>query len=30
VVAWVLIPDEGQKNSISENIAGKKQDSYLG
>ena len=27
LVAWILIPDEGQKSSIAENMVGKK-DSY--
>jgi phage shock protein PspC (stress-responsive transcriptional regulator) len=30
LVAWAIIPDEGQKSSIAENMAGKKQDSYSG
>jgi phage shock protein C len=29
LVAWILIPDEGQKSSIAENMVGKK-DSYSG
>ena len=28
LVAWIIIPDEGQKSSIAENMVGKKQDSY--
>ena len=28
LVAWIIIPDEGQKGSIAENMAGKNQDSY--
>ena len=30
LVAWIIIPDEGQKNSLAENMVGKKQDSYSG
>ena len=30
LVAWILIPNEGQKSSVAENMAGKKQDSYSG
>lgn len=30
LVAWILIPDEGQKSSVAENMVGKKQDSYSG
>jgi phage shock protein C len=30
LVAWVLIPGEGQKSSASENIAGKHQDAWSG
>ncbi len=30
LVAWIIIPDEGQKNSIAENITGQEQDSYSG
>ena len=30
LVAWIIIPDEGQKSSIAENLVGKKQDSYPG
>ena len=30
LVAWIIIPDEGQKGSIAENMAGKNQDSYSG
>ena len=30
LVAWIIIPDEGQKSSIAENIAGRKQDAYSG
>ena len=30
LVAWIIIPDEGQKSSIAENMVGKKQDSYSG
>ena len=30
LVAWIIIPDEGQKSSIAENVVGKKQDSYSG
>ena len=29
LVAWIVIPDEGQKSSIAENMVGKK-DSYSG
>jgi phage shock protein C len=29
LVAWIIIPDEGQKSPIAENMAGKK-DSYSG
>jgi len=29
-VAWIIIPDEGQKSSIAENITGQEQDSYPG
>jgi phage shock protein C len=30
LVAWLIVPDEGQKSSIAENVIGKKQDSYPG
>jgi hypothetical protein len=30
LVAWVIIPGEGQKSSIAENIAGKKHDAWSG
>jgi phage shock protein C len=30
LVAWIVIPDEGQKSSLAENMFGKKQDSYSG
>jgi phage shock protein C len=30
LVAWILIPNEGQKRSVAENMVGKKQDSYSG
>jgi phage shock protein C len=30
LVAWIIIPDEGQKSSHAENMFGKKQDSYSG
>ncbi len=30
LVAWIIIPDEGQKSSLAENMVGKKQDSYSG
>ncbi|MGD0927374.1 MAG: PspC domain-containing protein [Streptosporangiaceae bacterium] len=30
LVAWIIIPDEGQKSSIAENITGQEQDSYPG
>jgi phage shock protein C len=30
LVAWAIIPEEGQKSSIAENMVGKKQDSYSG
>jgi phage shock protein PspC (stress-responsive transcriptional regulator) len=30
LVAWIIIPDEGQKGSIAENMAGQNQDSYSG
>jgi phage shock protein C len=30
LVAWILIPNEGQKSSVAENMVGKKQDSYSG
>jgi phage shock protein PspC (stress-responsive transcriptional regulator) len=30
LVAWIIIPDEGQKSSIAENMVGKKHDSYSG
>jgi phage shock protein C len=30
LVAWIIIPDEGQKSSIAENMVGKKRDSYSG
>jgi phage shock protein C len=30
LVAWIIIPDEGQKSPIAENIAGQEQDSYSG
>ena len=30
LVAWIIIPDQGQKSSLAETMAGKKQDSYSG
>ncbi len=30
LVAWIIIPDEGQESSITENIPGQGQDSYSG
>lgn len=30
LVAWILIPNEGQKSSVAENMVGKEQDSYSG
>jgi hypothetical protein len=30
LVAWVIIPGQGQKSSIAENIAGKKHDAWSG
>lgn len=30
LVAWIIIPGEGQKGSIAENMAGQNQDSYSG
>jgi phage shock protein C len=30
LVAWIIIPNEGQKSSVAENMDGKKQDSYSG
>lgn len=30
LVAWVIIPDEGRKSPIAENMAGENQDSYSG
>jgi phage shock protein PspC (stress-responsive transcriptional regulator) len=30
LVAWILIPNEGQQSSVAENTVGKKQDSYSG
>jgi phage shock protein C len=30
LVAWIIIPDEGPKSPIAENIAGQEQDSYSG
>jgi hypothetical protein len=30
LVAWVIIPGEGEKHPIAENIAGKKQDAWSG
>ena len=30
LVAWVIIPGEGQKSSTAENITGKKQDAWSG
>ena len=30
LVAWIIIPDEGQKSSLADNMVGKKQDSYSG
>jgi DNA-binding CsgD family transcriptional regulator len=30
LVAWIIIPDEGQQSPVAENMAGKKQDSYSG
>jgi phage shock protein PspC (stress-responsive transcriptional regulator) len=28
LVAWILMPNEGQKSSIPENVAGREQDTY--
>jgi phage shock protein C len=30
LVAWIIIPNEGQKSSVADNMVGKKQDSYSG
>jgi hypothetical protein len=30
LVAWIIIPGEGQKSSTAENITGKKQDAWSG
>ncbi len=30
LVAWILIPNEGQQSSAAENMVGKEQDSYSG
>jgi phage shock protein C len=30
LVAWVVIPGEGEKHSIAENLVGKKQDAWSG
>jgi phage shock protein C len=30
LVAWIIIPNEGQKSSVAGNMAGEKQDSYSG
>jgi hypothetical protein len=30
LAAWAIIPDEGQKSSIAENIVSKKQDAWSG
>jgi phage shock protein C len=30
LVAWIIIPNEGQKSSVAENMVGKKKDSYSG
>ena len=30
LAAWVIIPDEGQKSSIAENLAGKNKDAWTG
>ncbi len=30
LVAWIIMPDEGQKSSVAEDTFGKKQDSYSG
>lgn len=30
LVAWILIPNEGQRSSVAENMVGKEQDSYSG
>ena len=30
LAAWIIIPDQGQKSSLAETMAGKKQDSYSG
>lgn len=30
LVAWILIPNEGQQSSVAENMVGKEQDSYSG
>ena len=30
LVAWILTPNEGQKSSIPEKVAGQEQDSYSG
>jgi phage shock protein PspC (stress-responsive transcriptional regulator) len=30
LVAWIIIPDEGQKSSIAEDVVSKKQDTWSG
>lgn len=30
LVAWIIIPDEGQNGSIAENVAGQEHDTYSG
>jgi phage shock protein PspC (stress-responsive transcriptional regulator) len=30
LVAWIIIPDEGQRSPVAENMAGQKQDSHSG
>ncbi len=30
LAAWIIIPDESQKNSIAQNLAGKNQDAWSG
>jgi phage shock protein C len=30
LVAWIIIPDQGQKSPLAENMFGKNQDSYSG
>jgi phage shock protein PspC (stress-responsive transcriptional regulator) len=30
LVAWIIIPDQGQESPLAENMFGKKQDSYSG